>query len=86
MNDLITELEFSDFLKAFAEHLGGVPELARRYGLDRSNVYKMLSGKLQPQPALLAQLGIEEARVYFLPSNLAEWYERHGSAQSVKTE
>ena len=85
MNDILLQSEFPDYLKAAVERIGGVPELARRCGLDRSNLYKMIKGKLQPQPALLAALGIEEVRAYILPEGWAKWYEsRKSDAQSIE--
>ncbi|HEY7180717.1 MAG TPA: hypothetical protein VIC84_04835 [Blastocatellia bacterium] len=82
MNDTLLQSEFPAFLQACIEYVGGVPEFARRFDLDPSNVHKMLKGKLRPQPGLLARLRVEEVRVYILPSDGAEWYERHKKSGS----
>lgn len=82
MSNTLLQSEFPDFLKAAVEFVGGVPEFARRFDLDPSNVHKMLKGKLRPQPGLLAKLRIAEARVYILPPDGVEWYERHKKSGS----
>lgn len=78
-NEFLSESDTPDFLKALAEHAGGVNALAKFCGVDKENLRKAIRGKLQPSAALLDRLGIERATFLILPRNLAEWWERHTS-------
>jgi hypothetical protein len=79
MNDTLLESEFSDFLKAAVDFVGGVPEFALRFNLDPSVIHKILRGQLRPRPCLLAALKIQEVTTYRLPANGAAWWARHKS-------
>lgn len=78
-NEFLSESDTPDFLKALAEHAGGVNALAKFCGVDKENLRKAIRGKLQPSAALLDRLGVERAVIYVLPRNLSEWYENYAN-------
>jgi transcriptional regulator with XRE-family HTH domain len=51
-------------LAKIAQEYGSISALARRLGLDRSNLHKVIQGKRPPSPALLSQLDIRKRIAY----------------------
>jgi len=62
----LTEAEFLERLSIAAKRASGVNELARRWGVDSSNLAKVIRGERRPGAQLLERLRAREERFYVL--------------------
>ena len=62
-----TEDQFPAVLASLAKHYGNAAEMARRFGIDPSNLRKAIDGKRPPCAKLLRAIGATGKRVYEIP-------------------
>jgi hypothetical protein len=61
------ESQFPAVLYSPAKSYGGISRMARRFGVDASNLNKACKGKLPPSRKLLNLIGATQKRVYEIP-------------------
>ena len=61
------EKDFPAVLGRLAQHYGGITAMARRFGIDASNLNKAIKGKRPPAARLLARIGATVTLVYEIP-------------------
>lgn len=62
-----TEEQFPAVLANLAKHYGNAAEMARRFGIDPSNLRKAIDGKRPPCAKILRAIGATRWRVYEIP-------------------
>lgn len=60
----LTKSEFIAFLKTLTGKRGGITQMSRQWGVDNSELSKVLRGKQEPGPKLLKAVGARVEKVY----------------------